>query len=60
MALRGLADVPIRRRVTKAQRAKAAGFLIDQGYGPLRGVAFRIGHMGDHSLERLEALLRTL
>ncbi|MFN7589070.1 MAG: pyridoxal-phosphate-dependent aminotransferase family protein [Planctomycetota bacterium] len=43
-----------------AQRAKAAGFLIDQGYGSLRGVAFRIGHMGDHGPARLDALLRSL
>ncbi len=43
-----------------AKRAAAAGFQIDQGYGSLRGVAFRIGHMGDHDLPRLDALLRAL
>lgn len=43
-----------------AQRAKAGGFVLDQGYGPLRGTAFRIGHMGDHTRPRLDALLRVL
>lgn len=43
-----------------AERALAAGFRIDKGYGPLKGKAFRIGHMGDHSRERLAALLAVL
>ena len=43
-----------------AQRALAAGFRIDQGYGPLQGKAFRIGHMGDHTAARLDALLAAL
>lgn len=43
-----------------AGRAAAAGFRIDQGYGPLRGRTFRIGHMGDHDLARLGALLAAL
>ncbi len=43
-----------------AQRARAAGFVIDQGYGPLKGKAFRIGHMGDHDLTRLRTLLAAL
>jgi aspartate aminotransferase-like enzyme len=41
-------------------RARAAGFRIDQGYGDLRGKAFRIGHMGDHSPARLAALLAAM
>jgi aspartate aminotransferase-like enzyme len=43
-----------------AQRASDAGFKIDQGYGPLKGKAFRIGHMGDHDLPRLQRLLTAL
>jgi aspartate aminotransferase-like enzyme len=43
-----------------AQRAAAAGYAIDQGYGELKGRAFRIGHMGDHSTARLAALLAAL
>ncbi len=43
-----------------AKRASAAGFLIDRGYGPLRDRAFRIGHMGDHGLPRLQQLLQAL
>ena len=43
-----------------AQRASDAGFKIDQGYGPLKGKAFRIGHMGDHDLPRLQRLLDAL
>jgi aspartate aminotransferase-like enzyme len=43
-----------------AQRATDAGFRIDQGYGPLRGKAFRIGHMGDHDEAGLQRLLAAL
>ena len=43
-----------------AGRALEAGFKMDKGYGDLKGKAFRIGHMGDHSPERLEALLAAL
>ncbi len=43
-----------------ARRAADAGFRIDQGYGSLKGKAFRIGHMGDHDLPRLQALLASL
>lgn len=43
-----------------AQRASEAGFRIDQGYGALKGKAFRIGHMGDHDLPRLRQLLASL
>ncbi len=35
----------------------AKGFEIGNGYGPLKGETFRIGHMGDHTEEGLEALL---
>jgi aspartate aminotransferase-like enzyme len=43
-----------------AERASTAGFKIDQGYGDLKGRTFRIGHMGDHTVERLQQCLRTL
>lgn len=43
-----------------AKRAAAAGFVLDQGYGSLKGKAFRIGHMGDHDLARLQHLLAAL
>jgi aspartate aminotransferase-like enzyme len=33
------------------------GFAISNGYGPLKGETFRIGHMGDHTEEGLERLL---
>ena len=40
--------------------AKAAGFTLGKGYGKLKATTFRIGHMGDHPPERLDALLRAL
>jgi predicted phosphoserine aminotransferase len=40
--------------------AKAKGFEIATGYGVLREQTFRIGHMGDHTLEELEVLLDVL
>ena len=43
-----------------AERALTAGFRMDQGYGDLKGKAFRIGHMGDHQPERLQALLAAI
>lgn len=43
-----------------AKAAAGGGFRIDQGYGSLKGKAFRIGHMGDHSLATLERLLAVL
>ena len=33
------------------------GFAISNGYGPLKGETFRIGHMGDHTEAGLEELL---
>ncbi len=38
-------------------RAKAAGFTLGRGYGDLKETTFRVGHMGDHSPDRLRALL---
>jgi aspartate aminotransferase-like enzyme len=39
------------------QRARAAGFTLGRGYGKLKQDTFRVGHMGDHPLARVEALL---
>ncbi len=36
------------------------GWVIGGGYGKLKEGTFRIGHMGDHTLEELEALLEVL
>ena len=41
-------------------RARDAGFTLGKGYGKLKESGFRIGHMGDHSLERLERLLAAI
>lgn len=35
-------------------------FVIGGGYGKLKSTTFRIGHMGDHTLEELEAVLQAL
>lgn len=36
---------------------KEKGFLMSNGYGALKGKTFRIGHMGEHTLESLNDLL---
>ena len=36
------------------------GFVIGGGYGKLKSSCFRIGHMGDHTLDELERVLATL
>jgi aspartate aminotransferase-like enzyme len=36
------------------------GYTIASGYGRLKEKTFRIGHMGDHTMEELEALLEVL
>jgi len=41
-------------------KAKDAGFTLGNGYGKLKGQTFRIGHMGDHTRERLQQLLSAL
>lgn len=33
------------------------GYLLSNGYGKLKGQTFRIGHMGDHTLEGLDRML---
>jgi predicted phosphoserine aminotransferase len=42
------------------QRVRQEGFVIGNGYGPLKGKTFRIGHMGDHSVEMLAQLLAAM
>ena len=43
-----------------AKRMEARGFVIAAGYGKLKDTAFRIGHMGDHTVEELTVLLGEL
>ncbi|UCC71127.1 MAG: alanine--glyoxylate aminotransferase family protein [Gemmatimonadota bacterium] len=50
----GLSGIDVTRRM--AER----GYTIAAGYGKLRESTFRIGHMGDHTVEELEALLDEL
>ena len=38
-------------------KVSAAGWIIGGGYGKLADSTFRIGHMGDHTVEELNALL---
>ena len=40
--------------------ARSAGFAIATGYGKLKEGTFRIGHMGEHTLDELDALLGVL
>lgn len=41
-------------------RVREAGWVVGTGYGRLKDRTFRIGHMGDHTLEELEGLLQVL
>ncbi len=43
-----------------AERALESGYLIDKGYGRIKGQTFRIGHMGDHTAQRVRDLLAAL
>jgi aspartate aminotransferase-like enzyme len=43
-----------------AAAAAERGFVIATGYGRLRDATFRIGHMGDQTVDTLEALLEAL
>ncbi len=40
------------------ERVRAKGFVVGGGYGPLKGNCFRIGHMGDQTVETVAALLK--
>ncbi len=46
------------RTITRAM--KKEGWVIGSGYGKLKSQTIRIGHMGDHSVERLNELLQCL
>jgi aspartate aminotransferase-like enzyme len=39
---------------------KTRGFTISTGYGKLKDTTIRIGHMGDHTVEELDAVLDAL
>jgi aspartate aminotransferase-like enzyme len=39
---------------------RARGFVVAPGYGKARDAMIRIGHMGDHSVAGLDALLDVL
>ena len=41
-------------------RLKARGYTISSGYGKLKDSSIRIGHMGDHTVAELDALLAEL
>lgn len=43
-----------------AGAVKQAGYQIATGYGKMKDDTFRIGHMGDHSMEALEGVLDVL
>jgi aspartate aminotransferase-like enzyme len=44
--------------VTSAMKAR--GFVIATGYGKLKDDMVRVGHMGDHTVEELDAVLEAL
>ncbi len=50
----GLSGVEVARRLGER------GYAIAPGYGKLKESSFRIGHMGDHTLDELDALLETI
>jgi aspartate aminotransferase-like enzyme len=56
-AIRTTAELP---GTEVAARLKRRGFTIGSGYGQLKDATFRIGHMGDHTLDGLNRLLREL
>ena len=41
-------------------RLKQRGYQISNGYGDLKEATFRIGHMGEHTVQEVEALLAAL
>jgi predicted phosphoserine aminotransferase len=56
--LRLLQPSPTGSEISKAMKAR--GFTIASGYGALKETTFRIGHMGDHTVEELDAVLAAL
>jgi aspartate aminotransferase-like enzyme len=49
-----------RRTPSIVHRMREQGYVIGGGYGELSGTTFRIGHMGDHTLGGVEAMLEVL
>src|SRR5574339_595296 len=43
-----------------AVAAHARGYVVGTGYGKMKDATFRIGHMGDHTVAELDALLAVL
>jgi aspartate aminotransferase-like enzyme len=43
-----------------AAAVAARGYVIGAGYGPLRESTFRIGHMGDHTVQGLTNCLHVV
>jgi aspartate aminotransferase-like enzyme len=53
--------LPAERTGTQVAAAlEERGWTIAPGYGKLRDATFRIGHMGDHTVEELDGLLAEL
>lgn len=53
--------LPADRKGTQVAAAlEARGWTIAPGYGKLKDTTFRIGHMGDHTVEELDGLLAEL
>jgi aspartate aminotransferase-like enzyme len=53
--------VPAGRKGSEiSDQMKARGYTIASGYGPLKDSTIRIGHMGDHTVTELDALLAVL
>ena len=47
--------------VAKLQKlVKERGFLIDGGYGKIKGTTFRLSNMGDETVETMKPLLTAL
>jgi len=44
--------------VPALEALKAEGILVSNGYGDLKGKTFRIGHMGEHTMDDLKDLLQ--
>jgi aspartate aminotransferase-like enzyme len=38
----------------------ARGWVVGGGYGKIKDTTFRIGHMGDHTLDELDKLLEVI
>jgi aspartate aminotransferase-like enzyme len=43
-----------------AKKMEARGYTIASGYGKAKDTTFRIGHMGDHTVEELDVVLGEL